>query len=144
MRERLRKLHFEGQEFTWTADIRAAPGAGGRRHRYIRVRVWGAGKNGCALQADMIELPAPAEPAKNTPAEPATNAPAEPVEKALAESVGSESAEKTYAYPSAAIVRQLIAWAQAAGWTPEKVGGTFRVSPVTGPALPGLALVEVP
>lgn len=114
MRERLRKLHFNGREFTWMADIRAGPGADGRRRRYIRVRVWGAGKTGCVLQADMTESPAPATPD-----------------------------ETTYAYPSAAIVRRLVSWGLEAGWQPEKVGGVFRVSSTVGPVLPGLSLVDV-
>ncbi|MGW4942890.1 integrase [Actinoplanes sp. NPDC004185] len=115
MRERLRKLHLDGREFAWKAEIRAAPGADGRRHRYIRVRVWGAGKNSCVLQADMTELPVPAT-----------------------------SEETTYAYPSAAIVRRLVSWGLEAGWAPEQVGGVFRVSSAVGPALPGLGLVDLP
>jgi hypothetical protein len=114
MRERLRKLHFEGREFTWKADIRAAPGADGRRRRYIRVRVWGAGKNGCVLQADLTETPDPAAPE-----------------------------ETTYAYPSAAIVLRLVTWGLAAGWAPDQIGGMFQVGPAAGPALPGLTLVDV-
>jgi hypothetical protein len=114
MRDRLRKLHFEGREFTWKADIRAAPGRDGRRHRYIRVRVWEGGKNGCVLQADLTEVPDPAT-----------------------------SDETTYAYPSAAIVLRLVTWGLATGWTPDKVGGIFRVSSAPGPVLPGLAVVDV-
>jgi hypothetical protein len=114
MRDRLRKLHFEGREFTWKAEIRAAPGGDGRRHRYIRVRVWGAGKNGCVLQADLAEVPDPATPD-----------------------------EMTYAYPSAEIVRRLVAWGLGAGWTADKIGGVFRVSSAAGPVLPGLALMDV-
>jgi hypothetical protein len=115
MRDRLRKLHFEGREFTWAADIRAATGGDGRQHRYIRVRIWGAGKNSCVLQADMTELPIPTTPD-----------------------------ETTYAYPSAAIVRRLVAWGLAGGWLPDKVGGVFRVGAATGPVLPGLALIDLP
>ena len=114
MRERLRKLHLDGREFTWMADIRSAPGTDGRRHRYIRVRVWGAGKTGCVLQADLTEMPTPASPE-----------------------------ETTYAYPSAAIIRQLVTWGLTAGWQPEQVGGVFRVSAAAGPVLPGLGLVDV-
>ena len=114
MRERLRKLHLDGREFTWTADIRPAPGADGRRHRYIRVRVWGAGKTGCVLQADLTETPTPATPE-----------------------------ETTYAYPSAAIIRQLVTWGLVAGWKPDQVGGIFRVTATAGPVLPGLTLVDV-
>jgi hypothetical protein len=115
MRNRLRKLHFEGREFTWAAEIRAATGADGRRRRSIRVRIWGAGKNGCALQADMTEFPVPTTPD-----------------------------ETTYAYPSAAIVCRLVASGLAGGWAPEKVGGVFRLGSATGPVLPGLALIDLP
>jgi len=115
MRERLRKLHVDGREFTWMAEIRAGPGAGGGRDRYIRVRVWGAGKTGCALQADLTESPVPAT-----------------------------SGEATYAYPSAEIVRRLVCWGLEAGWTPDRVGGVFRVGSTAGPALPGLALIDLP
>ena len=108
MRERLRKLHVGDAAFTWKAEIRAARGADGRRHRYIRVRVWGAGKNGCVLQADLLESPG----------------------------------DKTYAYPSAAIVRRLVAWGLAAGWTPGKLGGTFVVSPADDLVLTGLTVVH--
>ncbi|RSM58490.1 hypothetical protein DMB66_29150 [Actinoplanes sp. ATCC 53533] len=115
MRNRLRKLHFEGREFTWAADIRAATGADGRQRRFIRVRIWGAGKNSCVLQADMTEFPVPTTPD-----------------------------ETTYAYPSAAIVCRLVASGLAGGWAPEKVGGVFRVGSATGPVLPGLALIDLP
>jgi hypothetical protein len=113
MRDRLRRLHVDERTFTWKADIRAARGADGYRHRYIRVRVWGAGKNGCVLQADMKEALDPAAPG-----------------------------ETTYAYPSAAIVRRLVTWGLAAGWTPDKIGGMFPVSPAYGPALPGLVVID--
>ncbi|MFI7540107.1 hypothetical protein [Actinoplanes sp. NPDC049599] len=242
MRDRLRKLHFEGREFTWKADIRAAPGTDGRRRRFIRVRVWGAGKTGCVLQADLMEAPAPgqhastdqtqrhtdlaepsdrgrpdgpattdqtqrvADPAEQPPEQsqhdypPATDKtqrvadPAEPPPeqnqhdypaatdqarravsragpshrgrhgdspatdhpppaRAPAEETtrtgGGDHAhapaeETTYAYPSAAIVLQLVAWGLTAGWTPDRVGGTFRVSSAAGPVLPGLAVVDGP
>lgn len=48
MRVRLRRLHVEGREYTWRAEIRRVSGP-----REVRVRVWGAGKNGQALQADL-------------------------------------------------------------------------------------------
>ena len=54
MRERLRRLHVEGREYTWRAEIRRVPGP-----REVRLRVWGAGKNGQALQVDLN----PADPA---------------------------------------------------------------------------------
>jgi hypothetical protein len=48
MQERLRRLHEEGREYTRRAEIRCGPGP-----REVRVRVWGAGKNEQALQADL-------------------------------------------------------------------------------------------
>jgi hypothetical protein len=48
MRERLRRLHAEGREYTWRAEIRRVSGP-----REVRVRVWGAGKNSQALQVDV-------------------------------------------------------------------------------------------
>jgi hypothetical protein len=113
MRERLRRLHVDDRAFTWKADIRAARGADGRRHRYIRVRVWGAGKNSRVLQADLREVPNPAAPG-----------------------------ETTYEYPSAAIVRKLVTWGLAAGWAPDEIGGTFTATAAHGPALPGLAVID--
>ncbi|MFG2058111.1 integrase [Micromonospora sp. NPDC048930] len=55
MRTRLRRLHVDGRAYTWRAVITAATGPDGHYHRIVRVRVWGAGKNGCALQADLVE-----------------------------------------------------------------------------------------
>jgi hypothetical protein len=49
MRVRLRRLHVEGREYTWRAEIRRVYSP-----REVRVRVWGAGKNSQALQADLI------------------------------------------------------------------------------------------
>ncbi|MFC4854245.1 hypothetical protein [Actinophytocola glycyrrhizae] len=48
MRERLRRLHADGREHTWRAEIRYVSG-----RREVRVRAWGAGKNGQALQVDV-------------------------------------------------------------------------------------------
>jgi hypothetical protein len=109
MKPRLRKLHLDGREFTWKADIRAAQGPDAYRHRCVRVRVWGAGKNGRALQADLIERP------------------------------GME----TYAFPSAEDVRALASYGLLAGWTPESVGGTFRISAAAEFELPGFAVTDL-
>jgi hypothetical protein len=48
MRTRLRTLHAEGRKYTWRAEIRQVSG-----HREVRLRAWGAGKNGQALQVDL-------------------------------------------------------------------------------------------
>lgn len=113
MRSRLRKLHIDGREFTWKADIRDAPGPDGRHHRCIRVRVWGAGKNGRALQADLTEWPLPA------------------------------SWEEKYPYPTAENVRALATYAMVFGWMPEAVGGTFRITSAAELGLPGFAITDL-
>ena len=59
MRERLRRLHIDGREFVWKAAIRHVPGEGDC-HRGIRLRVWGSGKNGRILQADLLSKSWPA------------------------------------------------------------------------------------
>lgn len=48
MRVRLRRLHVDGREYTWRAEIRHVS-----EPREIRVRVWGAGKNSQALEVDL-------------------------------------------------------------------------------------------
>lgn len=48
-------MHVDGRTYTWRAVITAATGPDGGYHRLIRLRVWGAGKNGQALQADLVE-----------------------------------------------------------------------------------------
>ena len=47
MRVRLRRLHVDGREYTWRAEIRHVS-----EPREIRVRVWGAGKNSQAMEVD--------------------------------------------------------------------------------------------
>ncbi|MEV0199841.1 hypothetical protein [Nonomuraea sp. NPDC050691] len=53
MGTRLRTLRTGGGEFVWKAEIRHVAGSGDC-HRCVRLRVWGAGKNGRALQADLL------------------------------------------------------------------------------------------
>ncbi|MEV0134231.1 integrase [Dactylosporangium sp. NPDC050688] len=113
MRSRLRKLHIDGREYTWKADVRAAPGPDGRRHRCIRIRVWGGGKTGCALQADVAERAHPA------------------------------AAEERYPYPVAADVRALIDHGLRAGWVPATRGGTFQITSGADVALPGFVLTDL-
>lgn len=113
MKSRLRKLHIDGREYTWKADVRAAPGPDGRRHRCIRIRVWGGGKTSCALQADLIENGRPGQ------------------------------TEESYPYPAAADVRVLIDYGLRAGWGPGDLGGTFQVTSQADVTLPGFVLTDV-
>ena len=113
MKSRLRKLHNEGQEYTWKADVRTAPAPDGRLHRFIRIRVWAGGKTTCALQADVTERPQPAP------------------------------TEERYLYPAAADVRALIDYGLRAGWIPATRGGTFQITSEAEVALPGFILTDV-
>lgn len=45
MRVRLRRLHLDGRTYTWWAEIHYVSG-----RREVRLRAWGAGKNGQALE----------------------------------------------------------------------------------------------
>jgi hypothetical protein len=113
MKSRLRTLHVDGREYAWKADVRAAPGLDGRRHRCIRIRVWGGGKTGCVLQADVMERSGPAQ------------------------------TEERYPYPTAADVRTLIDHGLRVGWVPATRGGTFQITSVADVALPSLVLTDL-
>ena len=84
----------------WAAQICHVPGDGDC-HRCIRVRIWGAGKNSHALQADL-----------------------------LSKSWGLpwEACATDGAYPASGDVRSIIDYALAHGWAPDLVGGTFVLS----------------
>ncbi|GAA4578674.1 hypothetical protein GCM10023176_55010 [Micromonospora coerulea] len=128
MRSRLRKLHIDGREFTWKAGIRSASGPDGRLHRCIRVRVWGAGKNGRALQVDLTERPHPASTVALTHRYVETDV---------------HGSGETYPFPTAADVRVLVRYGLIAGWTPEALGGTFQVTSAAGLELPGFAITDL-
>ena len=88
-------------------------------HRCIRVRIWGAGKNGQALQADLLSLTWP--------------------------SPWSVCATDS-AYPLPSDIRALIRHGLSAGWEPAHVGGTFCLSERHDPgfALPGFLVTDRP
>jgi hypothetical protein len=116
MRTRLRRLRTGGREFAWKADIRHVRGEGDC-HRCIRLRVWGAGKNGRALQADLLS-------------------------KSWGSPWGACAADG--AYPEPGDVRSLIEYALANGWDPDVVGGTHLLTEREHPAfaLPGFLLTD--
>ena len=128
MRSRLRKLHLDGREFTWKADIRSVAGPEGLLHRCIRLRVWGAGKNGRALQVDL--------------AEPHPSASAVASGHRYVETDVQGSGER-YSFPTSADVRALVLHGLSAGWRPETVGGTFHVTPADDIELPGLVITDL-
>ena len=100
MKTRLRRLHVNGRTCTWTASICHIPGELDC-HRGIRLRVWGSGKNGQALQADLLSKTQP----------------------------GPWGACATDdAYPTSGDVRAVIDYALTHGWQPNAVGGTFPLT----------------
>ena|SRR5690349_13232353 len=98
MRTRLRHLRHGSRVFTWRAEIRHVRGDKDC-HRCVRVRVWGAGKNGQALQADLLSL-----------------------------FVGPWGCATDGSYPTPADVRALIVYALRNGWDPERRGGTYALT----------------
>lgn len=128
MRSRLRKLHIDGREFTWKADIRSASGPDGRLHRCIRLRVWGAGKTGRALQVDLTErrLSAPTVASSSRHVD-----------------TDVHGSGETYPYPTAADVRDLVRYGLGAGCTAEALGGTFQITPAAELELPGFAVSDL-
>jgi hypothetical protein len=117
MRTRLRRITVDARPFAWRAEIRHAQGSGDC-HRCIRVRAWGAGKTGEALQADLLSLAWPAP-------------------------WGACATDGSY--PTPADVRALIAYALDHGWQPQRQGGTFVLSEREHAArfsLPGFLLTD--
>ncbi|MEW2221315.1 hypothetical protein AB0939_18825 [Streptomyces sp. NPDC006990] len=94
----MRKLSVDGREFTWSGRILQV--AGERDcHRCVRLRVWGAGKNSRALQADL-----------------------------LSRAVLPWGCATDSQYPHPADVRKVIEYALSRGWAPVPAGGTFFLS----------------
>ncbi|MCP2347621.1 hypothetical protein [Nonomuraea roseoviolacea] len=98
MGTRLRTLSTGGREFVWTADIRHVSGSGDC-HRCVRLRVWGSGKNGRALQADL-----------------------------LSNGLAPWGCATDNSYPLPSDVRAVIERGLAAGWDPDARGGTFLLT----------------
>jgi hypothetical protein len=115
VRTRLRHLRDGDRDYTWRATIGSVRGDGVDVHRCIRVRVWGAGKNGRALEADLLSK---------------------------AKSVGWTPAATDGSYPASGDIRRLVEHALAAGWDPDARGGTFRLAEETGLELPGFLITD--
>lgn len=115
MRTKLRALRLGERTYTWRATIGHVAGHGVDIHRCVRVRVWGTGKTGRALEADLL---------------------------AKATSVGWMPAATDGSYPAPADVRCLVEHALALGWDPGAVGGTFRLVEEHEVELPGFLLTD--
>ncbi|MEU4251700.1 hypothetical protein AB0F15_30220 [Amycolatopsis sp. NPDC026612] len=115
MRTRLRTLRIGERDFTWRATIGHVAGDGVDLHRCVRVRVWGDGKNGRALEADLLS-------------------------KAM--SVGWTPAATDGSYPVPADVRRLVEHALTLGWDPGARGGTCWLTEEHGLELPGFLITD--
>jgi hypothetical protein len=107
------RLHIDGQEYTWKAVVRAAPGPDGSQRRCIRVRLWCGGRTGRALQADLMKRSQPTQ------------------------------TEQSYRYPAAADVRVLVDHGLRVGWVPATGGGTFQITSGADLNLPGFVFTDL-
>ncbi len=110
-------MRVDARTFVWCAEIRHVPGSGDC-HRCIRLRAWGAGKTGQALQADLLSV-------------------------TWAMPWGACATDN--AYPTTSDVRVVIGYALTHGWQPERRGGTFMLSErehENGFALPDFLLTD--
>ncbi|GGL46975.1 hypothetical protein GCM10014719_55390 [Planomonospora parontospora subsp. antibiotica] len=100
VRTRLRKLHADGRDFAWSAEIRHVAGSGDC-HRCIRVKAWGAGKNSRPLEVDLLSKTWP--------------------------SPWTACATDT-AYPTPADILAIIKHGLALGWDLDARGGIFLLT----------------
>lgn len=115
MRTRLRRLRAGDRDYAWRATIGAVSGDGVDLHRCLRVRVWGAGKNGRALEADLLST---------------------------ATSAGWTPAATDGSYPASGDIRRLVEHALILGWDPDARGGTFLLTEENGLELPGFLITD--
>jgi hypothetical protein len=113
---RLRTLRLDGRSWTWTARTGRLRDADGQ-HRWIRLRIWGAGKNSRVLQVDLLST----RPRGNEWRDPA---------------------DDDSAYPTPADVRTVIEHAVGRGWDPDASGPAFTLTdPVA--ALSGFRVADL-
>ncbi len=106
MKTRLRTLRIGAREFKWTAEL-CPP-------RCVRVRVWGGGKNGCVLRAD---LAATGEP-------------------------GLWGDDPDSSYPTSGAVRAIVDYALDHGWDPAAIGGRYDLGTGAELEIPGFRITD--
>jgi hypothetical protein len=115
-RRRVRQLSFDGQDFAWHAAV-----VGGACYCEVsayRLRVWGGGKAGQVLRADLVSTAWLAPP---------------------------EASVLDGGYPTPSRVRTMIEYAVARGWDPTARGGSFILTEADhahGLVLPGFAVTD--
>ncbi|GAA2657082.1 hypothetical protein GCM10010412_027520 [Nonomuraea recticatena] len=115
MRTRLRALRIDDRTYVWTARISHTVHSVDCR-RFARLRVWSGGKNGQALQADLVST--------------------------YEGGPWGYCATDT-SYPTPRDVRAVIELAIQRGWDPLARGGTFLLRGGDSPSAPGLADFEI-
>ena len=107
MKTRIRTLRIGAAEFVWTAEL-CPP-------RCVRVRVWGDGKNGCMLRADLSSTA----------------------------DAGLWGDDPDAAYPTPGVVRAIIEYGLGHGWTPRAVGGRYVVGTDADLEIPGFRVTDM-
>ncbi|HET7012730.1 MAG TPA: hypothetical protein VFI65_02395 [Streptosporangiaceae bacterium] len=115
MRRRLRTLRIGDVRYRWTAELCYDRDDSQDLHRCVRVRVWGAGKNGQVLSADLVSTSDPGP---------------------------WGSGVTDVAYPTPKDVRAIIDSALAHGWDPATVGSRYELGPEAGPAVTGFRVTS--
>jgi hypothetical protein len=114
MKTRLRTLRVGPREFRWTAELCGFYDIERNYHRCVRVRVWGGGKNGCTLRADLEST-----------------------------SPGPWGGVPDSSYPTPRIVRAIVDYALNHGWDPAVVGGRpHELGTDAGVELPGFRITN--
>jgi hypothetical protein len=103
MSTRIRTLRIGTTEFKWTAELHDPLS--------VRLRVWGGGKNGRMLRADLASA-------------------------GEAGLLWGDSPD--IAYPTPSVVRAIIEYALDHGWDPASVGGRHDIGTDGGLEIPGL------
>ena len=96
---RVRVLRIGAKEYRWTAELGSYLDTHRHRNRCVRLRVWGGGKNGRMLRADLI---APTDQ-------------------------GLWGDDPGAAYPTPGAVRAIIDYALDHGWEPAAIGGLHEL-----------------
>jgi hypothetical protein len=107
MKTRIRTLRIGAAEFKWTAEL-CPP-------RCARVRVWGGGKNGCMLRADLASV----------------------------EDAGLWGDDPDAAYPTPGVVRAVVQYALDHGWDPAAVGGRHVIGTDAELEIPGFRVTDL-
>jgi hypothetical protein len=102
MSTRIRTLRIGATEFKWTAEL--------HEPLLVRLRIWGGGKNGCMLRADLAS-------------------------SGDAGMLWGDAPD--IAYPTPRVVRTIIEYALDHGWDPAAVGGRHDIERGAELEIPG-------